>query len=209
MKKTVLFLAVFSLAGMMSAQLPTSKQSNSPTSNSFRMTIMEPVEGATILGTDFNVVLGQPVASAPGSSVVPEERKDSLTPTYQVWVDGKDYGNIPIGQNVLRISGVSYGPHKLVIAAKNTAGELIDRKEISVTTSATQVAETRSMQTQIATVPASAPPPPPAPALAPAPQPQYTTESSTLPKTATSYPLAALAGAALVAAGALLRRRIA
>jgi LPXTG-motif cell wall-anchored protein len=206
MKKTMLFLAVFGLAGMISAQLPTSQQSNSPTSNSFRMRIMEPVEGATIQGTDFNIVLGQPVVSPPGTSVVPEERRDSLTPTYQVWVDGKDYGNIPIGQNVLRITAVSYGPHKIVIAAKNTAGELIDRKEISVTTSATQVAETRSMQTQITTAPASAPPP--APALAPAPQPQYTTESSTLPKTATSYPLAALAGAALVAAGALLRRRI-
>jgi LPXTG-motif cell wall-anchored protein len=206
MKKTILFLAVFGLAGMISAQLPTSRQSNSPTSNSFRMRVVEPVEGATILGTDFDVVLGPAAATPSGTSVVPEERKDSLAPTYQVWVDGKSYGNVPIGQNVLRITGVSYGPHKLVIAAKNTAGELIDRKEISVTTSATQVAETRSMQTQIATAPASAPPP--APALAPAPQPQYTTESPTLPKTATSYPLAALAGAALVVAGALLRRRV-
>ncbi|HEY3124902.1 MAG TPA: LPXTG cell wall anchor domain-containing protein, partial [Thermoanaerobaculia bacterium] len=136
----------------------------------------------------------------------PDERKDSLTPTYQVWVDGKDYGNVPIGQNVLRVTGVSYGPHKIVIAAKNTAGELIDRKEISVTTSEAQIAETRSMQTQIKTE--SAPAPAYVPPPAPAPQPQYTTESTTLPQTATSYPLALLAGLALIAAGVLLRRRL-
>jgi LPXTG-motif cell wall-anchored protein len=212
MKKTMLFLAVFGLglATMISAQLPTSQQSNAPTSNSFQMRIVEPLEGATIQGTDFNIVLGQPVVPPAGTSVVPAERKDSLTPTYQVWVDGKDYGNVPIGQNVFKITSVSYGPHKIVIAAKNTAGELIDRKELSVTTIAAQVAETRSMQTKITTETAPAPAyvPPPAPASAPAPQPQYTTESPTLPKTATSYPLAALAGASLIAAGALLRRRL-
>jgi LPXTG-motif cell wall-anchored protein len=37
---------------------------------------------------------------------------------------------------------------------------------------------------------------------------QYTTESTTLPQTATSYPLALLAGLALIAAGVLLRRRL-
>jgi len=210
MKKAMLFLAVFGVAAAILAQMPDSRQSNSPTSRSFRMKVLEPLEGATIQGTEFNIVLGQVPATPPGTSVVPKEREDSLSPTYQVWIDGKDFGRIPIGQNVLHVTSVSTGPHKIVIAAKNTAGELIDRKEIGITTTATVVAETQTMTTERAPAPAPAYVPPPAPEpAAPAPaQPQYTTESPTLPKTATSYPLAALAGAALVAAGALLRRRI-
>ena len=205
MRRAMIFLAVFGLAAAALAQAPDSIQSNAPTSRSFRMKVLEPAEGATIQGTEFNIVLGNPPATPPGTAVVPKERQDSLTPTYQVWIDGKDFGKIPIGQNVLRVTGVSTGPHKIVIAAKNTAGELIDRKEIGVTTT-TVVAEVR--ESAAAPAPAYVPPPAPEPA-APAPaQPQYTTESPTLPKTATSYPLAALAGAALVAAGALLRRRI-
>ena len=205
MRRAMIFLAVFGLAAAALAQAPDSIQSNAPTSRSFRMKVLEPAEGATIQGTEFNIVLGNPPATPPGTAVVPKERQDSLTPTYQVWIDGKDFGKIPIGQNVLRVTGVSTGPHKIVIAAKNTAGELIDRKEIGVTTT-TVVAEVR--ESAAAPAPAYVPPPAPEPA-APAPaQPQYTTESPTLPKTATSYPLAALAGAVLVAAGALLRRRI-
>jgi len=205
MRRAMIFLAVFGLAAAALAQAPDSIQPNAPTSRSFRMKVLEPAEGATIQGTEFNIVLGNPPATPPGTAVVPKERQDSLTPTYQVWIDGKDFGKIPIGQNVLRVTGVSTGPHKIVIAAKNTAGELIDRKEIGVTTT-TVVAEVR--ESAAAPAPAYVPPPAPEPA-APAPaQPQYTTESPTLPKTATSYPLAALAGAALVAAGALLRRRI-
>jgi hypothetical protein len=141
--------------------------------------------------------------------VVPKEREDSLNPTYQVWIDGKDFGPIPIGQNVLHVTSVATGPHKIVVAAKNTAGELIDRKEIGITTTATVVAETQStMITERAPAPAPAYVAPSAREPAAPAQTQYTTESSTLPKT-TSYPLAGLAGAALVAAGALLRRRIA
>jgi len=208
MKKLMIFLAVFGLAAAVLAQNPP-KQSNAPTSNSFRMKVLEPLEGATIQGTEFNIVLGQVPSTPPGTSVVSKEREDSLTPTYQVWIDGKDFGPIPIGQNVLHVTSVATGPHKIVVAAKNTAGELIDRKEIGITT-ATVVAETQStMTTERAPAPAPAYVAPPArePA-APAPaQTQYTTDSSTLPKTATSYPLASLAGAALVAAGALLRRR--
>ncbi len=146
MKKTILFLAVFGLAAVVLAQLPTSQQSAAPTSNSFRITVMEPQEGATIQGPDFNIVLGLPRTTPPGTAVSPEERRASLTPTYQIWVDGKNYGNLPIGQNVLNVAGVPTGPHKIVIAAKNTAGELIDRKEFSVTTTEPMVAQAQPTQ---------------------------------------------------------------
>ncbi len=208
MKKTMLFVAVLGLAVAVTAQTPDSVQSNAPTSRSFRMKIVAPAEGATIQGSDFDVVLGQPPITAPGTAVVPEERKDSLTPTYQVWVDGTDYGNVPIGQNVLHVTGITPGPHKIVIAAKNTAGELIDRRELGITTTETVLAQTQSTQVTTERAPAPAPAYVPPPPPAPAPQLQYTTESTTLPQTATSYPLALLAGMALIAAGAVLRRRV-
>jgi hypothetical protein len=202
MKKTIIFLAVFFLAAVISAQLATSQQSNAPTSNSFRIKVLEPVEGATIEGQNFNIVLGLPRTTPPGTAVSSDERKASLTPTYQVWVDGKDYGNLPIGQNVVNVQGVPTGPHKIVIAAKNTAGELIDRKEFSVTTIEPRIAEVRQ---EPAPPPAPVPPPAPAPAYvppAPAPEP----ESPTLAKTATRYPVAAVCGLVLLGVGILLRR---
>jgi len=202
MKKTIIFLAVFLLAAVIVAQLPSSQQSNAPTSNSFRIRVMEPVEGATIQGPNFNIVLALPPTSPPGTAISSDERKSSLTPTYQAWVDGKDYGNLPIGQNVVNVQGVPTGPHKIVIAAKNTAGELIDRKEFSVTTTPPQVAEVRQ---EPAPPPAPVPPPAPAPAYVP-PAPEPTTESPALPTTASPYPLAAVGGLVLLGAGILLRR---
>ena len=212
MKKAMLALAVLGLAVAVTAQTPDSQQSNAPTSRSFRMKVVSPIEGSTIQGPDFDIVLGQPAATPGGTSVVPEERKDALTPTYQVWIDGKDFGKIPLGENVLHVTGVSTGSHKIVIAAKNTAGELIDRREFGVTTTGTTIAQTQTTQiTEPAPAPAPAPAyvpaPAPAPVAAPPPPAQYTTESATLPHTATSYPLAATAGLLLIAAGLFLRQR--
>lgn len=190
-------------------QLPTSKQSNPPTSNEYRMRVLEPLEGATIRGNEFNIVIGSTPTIPPGTSVSPEERKDTLKPTFQVWVDGKDYGNIPSGSNVLAVRTAGYGPHKIVVAAKNTAGELIDRKEISVTTAAPVIAEattTTTTEKHEARVETAPRPPPPAPAPA-APAPSYTSESSTLPATGSAYPRIALLGVGLLSAGLLLRRR--
>ena len=161
---------------------------------------MEPIEGATIQGPNFNIVLGLPRATPPGTAVSPEERRSSLTPTYQIWVDGKNYGNLPIGQNVLNVAGVPTGPHKIVIAAKNTAGELIDRKEFSVTT--TEIVVAQAMTREPAPAPASVPPP--AMEAAPAPAPPAPIPEP-LPRTATSYPLIAVAGFLLLGAGIALR----
>lgn len=206
MKKTILFLAVFGLAAVILAQLPTSQQSAAPTSNSFRIMVMEPQEGATILGPNFNIVLRLPTATPPGTAVNPDERKASLTPTYQIWIDGKNYGNLPIGQNVLNVAGVPAGPHKIVIAAKNTAGELIDRKEFSVTTTEMVVAQAQPTQMTREPAPAPAPAyvPPPAVEAAPAPAPPAPIEA-TLPHTGTFYPLVAVAGFLLLGAGIALR----
>jgi hypothetical protein len=202
--------AVIACAATAFAQLPRSQQSNAPTSTEYRMRITEPVEGATIRGNEFNVVVGATPSVPPGTSVSPEERKDALKPTFQVWVDGKDFGNIPPGANVLAVRTAGYGPHKIVVAAKNTAGELIDRKEISVTTAAPVIAEApapapppavETRETRVETAPA----PPPAPA--PAPAPSYTSESTTLPTTGSAFPRVALLGIGLATAGLLIRKR--
>jgi|ERR1700737_3076632 hypothetical protein len=209
--RAILVLAgVFAFAAAVSAQLPTSKQSNSPTSNEYRMRVIEPLEGATIRSNQFNVVVSAAPATPPGTSVAPKEREDALKPTFQVWVDGKDLGNIPPGSNVLAVTTAGYGPHKIVVAAKNTAGELIDRREISVTTAAPVVAEAPPAPAPVPETriePAPAPPPAPAPATAPEPAPSYTSESTTLPKTGSAFPRVALLGLGLVTAGLVIRRR--
>ncbi len=83
---------------------------------------------------------------------------------------------------------------------------MIDRKELSVTTTEMAVAETRSTQVTTETAPPPAPAPVYAPPPAPAPAPSAPMET-TLPQTATRYPLAATAGLLLLVAGIALRLR--
>ncbi|MEO8432382.1 MAG: LPXTG cell wall anchor domain-containing protein [Acidobacteriota bacterium] len=225
MKKTTLAViaASFLFAVAAQAQTPQQRQSSGPTSNEYQIRVTEPVEGAVIQGPDFNVVLSTPNVPT-GTSMSPAERKDSLRPVFQVFVDGKDMGNIPNDQNVYAVHTESFGAHKLVVLAKNGTGQVIDRKEISLST--TDVSASASMSTSTSsTMPAAAAPAPPArtdtmathtteapaPSAAPVPESSrnetYTASSSTLPKTASDYPAAALAGLALAGAGLWLRRR--
>lgn len=196
----VLSLALaLGLATVASAQTGKSLQySNAPTDTDYRMTIVEPKQGATIVGKDVNIVLGIPDVP-PGNKVQSRasdlKQRDMNTPIFQIWVDGKDYGNLPGGQNVFYARDLSYGPHKIVVMAKNASGELVDRKEISVTTVA--------QESSIAVSQTQAVPPAPAPALAPAPA---APTETTLPQTASPYPLLALSGLALLVVGIATRR---
>lgn len=207
MKRHIFSFALgLALAVVASAQTgKTMTMSNAPTDQDYRMTIIEPKPGAVIVGKDVNIILGLPPLpqgnkSQSAASDLKEQQMN--TPIFQIWVDGKNMGNLPGGTNVFYARDLSYGPHKIVVMAKNTAGELVDRKEISVTT--TETAGTVSM-TQSST--AVAPAPAPAPMVvesAPAPPaPEYTS----LPHTATAYPLAAAAGVLLLAAGIALRSK--
>jgi hypothetical protein len=214
MKRIIVSIVLtLGLAVAASAQTGKSLQfSNAPTDTDYRLTIIEPKAGATIVGKDFNIVLGLPTVP-PGnkeqSSAQDLKQRDMNTPIFQIWIDGKNMGNLPGGTNVFFARDLSYGPHKIVVMAKNASGELVDRKELSVTNveTAGSVAVTQSK----APAPAPAAEPAPAPRIveaAPAPAPVPPVESyATLPHTATAFPLAATAGFLLLGAGIAMRRK--
>ena len=206
--KTILTaLLAVGMAAAASAQTGKSMQySNAPTDTDYRLTIIEPKPGAELVGKDVNVVISLPTipegnrAQSMGSDI---KEKHMNTPIFQVWVDGKSYGNLPGGQNVFYARDLSYGPHKIVVMAKNASGEVVDRKEVSITT----VEKAESVAISHNPIPAPEPPPPaPAPIAQAAPPPPAPVETE-LPHTATGYPLAALAGLMLVGAGIALRFR--
>ena len=200
------FVLVLGLAAVASAQTGQSvTMSNAPTDQDYRMTIIEPKAGATIVGKDINIILGlPPLPQGNKSQSAASDRKEQQmnTPVFQIWVDGKNMGNLPGGTNVFYARDLPYGPHKIVVMAKNTAGELVDRKEISVTTTETAGAVSIT-QAPAAVAPAPAPAPMVVESAPAPPAPEYTS----LPHTATAYPLAAAAGFLLLAAGIALRSK--
>ena len=210
MKRPIVFslLLALGLCGAAAAQTGKSMQySNAPTDTDYRMTIVEPKEGATIVGKEVNIVVGIPNVPPGNRSQSRAEdlkQREMNTPIFQIWVDGKNYGNLPGGQNVFYARNLSYGPHKIVVMAKNASGELVDRKEISITTVETASSVAMTQSTAAAPAPPPAPPPPRAEVSAPAPAP-VAPSYTTLPQTATRYPLAAIAGLLLLGAGIALR----
>ncbi len=194
-------LALAAGAALALAQNPGG-YSNAPTDKDYRMTVIQPAEGATIRGTDVAIELRLPRVPE-GTGVSEAERRDTLTPTFQIFVDGQSVGNLPQGQNVFTARELSEGPHKIVVVAKNTAGEVVDRKEINVTTTAvTGSAEASAPARATEPSPAGGVEPAPASAVSAAPS-----TATTLPQTGSSYPAVALAGLGLLLAGGVLVRR--
>jgi LPXTG-motif cell wall-anchored protein len=202
----------FGVVALCFAQNPGGNYSTAPTNKDYRLNIKEPVNGATITGTELQVVINTPWI-ADSNNVNQKERKDVMTPTFQIWVDGKNYGNLPNGQNVFTARDIAYGEHTITVAAKNISGELVDRQEIKVTTVASKVAVSTTSQplppvpVAVAAPPApvAAPPPPPPPAAAPPPP--EPAPLATLPQTGTAYPGALAGGLGLLIAGLALSRR--
>jgi hypothetical protein len=205
MKHPILaLLLVLGFASVAAAQT----YSNAPTDKDYRMRILEPKAGTTIVGKDVSIILGLPTVppgNRPQSTSSDLKQVDMNTPIFQIWVDGKNMGNLPGGSNVFYARDLSYGPHAIVVMAKNTAGELVDRAEISVTTVETAAAVSMTQKSAPVAVVERAPAPAPLVVeSAPAPPaPVYTS----LPHTATAYPLAAAAGFLLLGAGIALRSK--
>ncbi len=189
-------------------------KSAGPTGNDFRLRVIEPVEGSTVVGATVRVTVSnevpQPTQEATGTSNMPN-------PSFRIYLGNMLKGELKRDQNVMTIDNVPAGSQKLVIEAMNSSGEIVDRKEInfktvpaaSATVSSTApAAEIRPMPAVAPPgAPKAAPPAPPAREIVPAPAPAPAIDMSSLPHTASSAPRAALAGIALVLAGLLVSRK--
>ena len=198
--------AAFALVVMAGVALGQRADQNTggPTKNTLRLTLAEPVNGAAITGSVVRVVVaynqnafGTGQGTSFGDPNFPQPRfKVYLDDMLETTLQGTE-------ANVARIENVAPGSHKITVVALNVSGEIIDRKEVNITTAAAPApvpaprAEVKEMV-------------PPAPAPVPAyepPAPPPVVEAKPLPKTASNLPLLALAGLVLVAAGLLLRVR--
>jgi hypothetical protein len=208
-KKTrslIVGMALFAVAGMVVAQ-NADQNTGGPTRNTLQLKLIEPAEGASITGdsvrvsVDYNHKLfGAGQGTHFGDPNFPQARFD-------VYLDNSLKSSLKGESNTVTIDRVPSGTHKIAVVALNVSGEVIDRKEVNVTTSPTVVAESRT-ETTVATAPAPEPrPPAPAPSTyqaAPAPPAPMET---TLPHTASAFPRLALLGLALVASGLLVGRK--
>lgn len=202
---TILALAVGAFAGVALAQ-SADKNTGGPTANTLQLRLTEPAEGATITGTQVRVgvaynvtAFGQGQGTRFGEANFPQ-------PTFDIFLDNDLKQTIKGTEaNVAFIENVPPGAHKIVVIAKNVSGEVIDRKEVKITTvpAAAAMAETTTTTFEARTEPA---PPPPAPVIEP-PPPAPAMEVE-LPKTGTAYPQMAAAGLALALVGLTLARKV-
>jgi LPXTG-motif cell wall-anchored protein len=188
---TATVLAFFIMAAAALAQ-NADQNTGGPTKNTLKLTLTEPLEGATITGTVVRVTVGyNPYAFGTGQGThfgeanFPQPRFDVyLDNTLKTTLKGTE-------SNVATIENVPFGSHKIVVVALNVSGEIIDRKEVNVTTAEFRMA--KEVPREPAPIPAYEPAPPP--------------EATTLPTTGSRAPKLALAGLALIACGLLLARK--
>jgi hypothetical protein len=200
------------------------KNSAGPTKNDIQLRVVEPLEGATVVGSSVRVTVAN---SLPRTTQESTGTANMPNPSFRVYLGNTLKGELKRDENVLTIESVPVGSQRLVVEAINPSGEVIDRKEIRFQTVATSAATTSSSTSMTeektttyappAPQVASAPEPVTAPATAKAPEPVIGTATAktpehhmaakTLPQTASAAPRAALAGVGLILAGLLLVSR--
>lgn len=202
---TILALAVGAFAGVALAQ-SADKNTGGPTANTLQLRLTEPAEGATITGTQVRVGVAYNVTGFGQGQGTKFGEANFPQPTFDIFLDNDLKATLKGTEaNVAFIENVPPGAHKIVVMAKNVSGEVIDRKEVGITTvpAAAAMAETTTTtfaeRTEPAPAPApviEAPPAPPAPAM-----------EAALPKTGTAYPRMAAVGLALALVGLTLARK--
>jgi len=180
------------------------KNSAGPTKNDYRLRVVQPAEGAKIVGHSVQVVV---------DTTIPAERDAKVDvnsmprPMIDVFLDENYESSMKSDNNVVELERVSYGPHTVTILAKNMSGEVIDRKVVSIITVAPPPPAAPPVAARprpAAPVPAVEPPPAPMPPTAePAPAP-----AQEMPKTGTSNPLLLVAGLLLLIGGFAVRRLV-
>ena len=202
---TILALAVGAFAGVALAQ-SADKNTGGPTANTLQLRLTEPAEGATITGTQVRVGVaynmtgfGQGQGTKFGEANFPQ-------PTFDIFLDNDLKATLKGTEaNVAFIENVPPGNHKIVVMAKNVSGEVIDRKEVGITTVPAVAAMAETTTTTFVERTEPAPPPPPAPVTIEAPPPPPAPVE--LPTTGTAYPQMAAAGLALALVGLTLARK--
>lgn len=205
----ILILAVGAFAGVALAQ-NAQYNTGGPTANTLQLKLVEPAEGATITGMQVRVGVsynthnfGEGQGTKFGEANFPQ-------PTFDIFLDNDLKKTVKGTEaNVVFIDNVPVGTHKIVVMAKNVSGEVIDRKQVTITTvAAAEATTTTSTTTYEARTEPQPPPPAPAPVVEPpAPPPPAPAPMETLPKTGTAYPRIAAAGLALALVGLSLARK--
>jgi LPXTG-motif cell wall-anchored protein len=206
----ILVLAVGAFAGVALAQ-SANYNTGGPTKNTLQLKLTEPAEGATITGTQVRDGIAYNTSNFGEGQGTKFGEKDFPQPTFDVFLDNDLKQTVKGSEsNVVFIDNVPAGAHKIVVMAKNVSGEVIDRKQVNITTAPAVAVEIAPAPTTYA----PAPPPPPAPEPAPVieappppPAPAMEMEHETLPKTGSAYPQVAAAGLALAIAGLALARK--
>jgi len=165
-----------------------------PTADYYRLKIVQPVEGAKVLGPTIQVIVDTEI---PGDTDVRRDVNSMPRPDVQVFLDDSRQGRMRDENNAVTLENVVPGPHKLTFLAVNRAGEVFDRKEIHFMA----VAPPAQPENVTHYNPRPIPPPPPVAAAAPPAEP-----ATVMPKTATADPLYAAAGLVLLAGGLVARR---
>jgi LPXTG-motif cell wall-anchored protein len=169
-----------------------------PTRNDYRLRVVQPVEGATILGENVQLVVDTEI---PAERDTRQDVNSMPRPRIDVFLNGLYQGTMKDTENVLDLENVTFGTHEIVLLAKNMSGEIIDRRVLHVTT----MAPPRVAKAVQAPPPAPVQAPPPAPEPEQAPPPTQAAVED-LPVTGTSNPLWMVVGLALLAAGFIVRR---
>lgn len=209
----LLILALGVFAGVALAQ-NADYNTSGPTANTLQLRLTEPAEGATITGTQVRVGLSYNQAAFGKGQGTKFGEANFPLPIFEVYLDNDLKQTLKGTEaNIAFIENVPPGAHKIVVMAKNISGEVIDRKQVSITTVPAVAAAAETTTTLVEERPAPPPPPAPAPApepvVAPPPPPAPAPmERETLPSTGSTYPTVAAAGLALVAVGLSLGRKI-
>ena len=207
----VLILALGVFAGVALAQ-NADYNTSGPTANTLQLRLTEPAEGATITGNQVRVGLSYNQAAFGKGQGTKFGEANFPLPIFEIYLDNDLKQTLKGTEaNVAFIENVPPGAHKIVVMAKNISGEVIDRKQVAITTVPAVAATAETTTTLVEERPAPAPPPAPVPepVVAPPPPPAPAPmERETLPSTGSTYPTLAAAGLALVAVGLSLGRKI-
>ncbi|MFN2634696.1 MAG: hypothetical protein ABR610_14875 [Thermoanaerobaculia bacterium] len=197
-----------------------------PSKNQLKLRLTEPQEGAQISGSSIRVAVDYNKTSFGEGQGTKFGDKNFPMAIFDVYVDNTLKQTLKGGDaNVAVINDVPFGKHKIVVMAKNISNEVIDRAEVNVTntevaaattttdTTATTVAPpdaNRGASASSNTTDATAPSSSRMPSRSYDTSPSSTTDTnrtSSMPRTASHAPEAALLGLALVAGGLLVARR--